>query len=154
MKKFIIIIFAILTSLISNAQETHRFVSVRYFDEYGDLCKKVTITSLITISDQTYKIDTKGADKVTLYRCHYFNTDFPIKRDRYISNSGIICYESNELCIDILPSQFDAMPTSQRINHVFTVTVTDLYNEDTYLSSMLDVKAESTQRAIRYTTTD
>lgn len=133
MKRFITLIICVLIGMSLSAQTTYKSTAIKLFDKYEDLVSEKTVSSLVTIVTGSVTVDTKGLTKKVFYR---------IDEDPATSksvNQGFILDKQQEYVIDVLPSTYRTMSDQIKLNHLYLMTVTDVYLQSGMLcGSMID----------------
>lgn len=133
MKKFLLILLTAFIAVTANAQTTYKSTAIKLFDKYEDLISTKEVSSLVTIATGSVTVDTKGLTKKVFYR---------IDEDPATSksiNQGFILDKQQEYVIDVLPSTYRTMSEQTKLNHLYLMTVTDVYLQSGMLcGSMID----------------
>lgn len=133
MKRFITILICVLIGMSLSAQTTYKSTEIKLFDKYEDLVSEKAVSSLVTIATGSVTVDTKGLTKKVFYR---------IDEDPATSksvNQGFILDKQQEYVIDVLPSTYRTMSEQTKLNHLYLMTVTDVYLQSGMLcGSMID----------------
>lgn len=133
MKRFITILICVLIGMSLSAQTTYKSTAIKLFDKYEDLVSEKTVSSLVTVATGSVTVDTKGLTKKVFYR---------IDEDPATSksvNQGFILDKQQEYVIDVLPSTYRTMSEQTKLNHLYLMTVTDVYLQSGMLcGSMID----------------
>lgn len=133
MKRFITLIICVLIGISLSAQSTYKSTAIKLFDKYEDLVSEKTVSSLVTIATSSVTVDTKGLTKKVFYRID----DDPATSKSV--NQGFIFDKEQEYVIDVLPSTYRTMSDQTKLNHLYLMTITDVYLQSGMLcGSMID----------------